>query len=225
MNNPNKGALLGASALDPAQLGRLHNAASRSDEAPAVLTGLATVIPCEASKLAAIRIEEIDRGAGTLPVAAPDGSVVTVAICFEAALAVQKAIGGRHEGFLVADPDGGPLQTDKYTLKYARELVADIDPAIDFEWSFSSIRDCIVSTLIDEQIPYAAVEAQMGLPSACGRLHPVNNVLAQRGVSEWWCVRAGLPLVSPFEFIDLAVIAASLRVENARLGREQGRRA
>jgi len=204
------------------QVGRIHRAASTSIEPPAVLTVLATVIPCDTYHLAAVRVDDIDRATGDFPITAPDGCHHRVAVGLHGAIALHNAVGGRKEGHLVPDPHGGPLKPDGDTLDYARQLVADAHPSIDFAWSFTSIRECLVDALFERNVPYWIVQAQMGLGSVRLDIEGNEGIVAQRAAIEWLGVRSGLRPISPFEFIDLATIAADALADNERLRR--GRR-
>lgn len=215
MSEPTHRAPTAASELTPAQVGILHLAALRSNEGPAILASLATIIPCDAQLLAAVRIEDIDRPAGTLTVHAPDGTAVEVALGFQAARTVQSAIGGRRAGFLVPGPYRDVIEVDACTQDYARELLTTADPRCDFGWSFRSVRESGLAALLDHGMPYAVVEAQIGLPSACQSGDRLDNILAQRCVSEWWGACIGLPVPSPFQFTGLS----KLIPEDWRAGR------
>lgn len=206
------------SVLTPMQVGRIHRAASLSDEKPAQLTALISVIACDAYELASVLVSDVNRATGDFRIMAADGSHKQVALGFHGAIAIHNVIAGRRDGFLLSEPQGtNPLKPDLDTLDYARQLVSDIDPGIDFPWSFRSIRECLVSTLMDGSLPYAMVEAQMGLGSVYCDVEGVTGLIAQRAAADWLAVQLGLGVVSPFELIDLAGIAADAFEENQRL--------
>lgn len=199
-----------APALEPAQVQRLHLAASRSDHVLGRLVAIATVVGASAPQLAASRVERVDRMAGMIVVGDASGGEVEVALGFDGALAVQNAVADRRSGWLLPDDHGWPLDPDADAQAFAAELLERIDPGVDFPWTFRSVQECILGSMLDAGVDYAIVEAQAGLRALKGGSR-FERVLSQRVAADWWTSRMGLRTISPFETLDLIRLAARRR--------------
>jgi hypothetical protein len=172
---------------------RIHEAALHIPEPVARLVNLACVAPWSVDVVAASSIDALDREEGLLTVPGVGGESVEIALGFESASTVIKAMDGRVAGPILVDHHGAPMRADEEARDFVAELMWHVDPSTaDIPWTFRSLRESVFADMIDSGVEIHVAAAQAGLGWGGPPTDRFDRIYHQRACAEWWAWHIGV---------------------------------